>query len=137
MEGYSDSSIISSMINVNTTFYFEDEKPTIVKKQFSSSIVMDTIRQSIMEQYKYTFGEKIDPNILEQLVYGFVLFNLHKNKYMLNSKIELLKYVKDRNISHEEKEYFLHIFLYNQRPKFLTFDDHENLRSCGEIERIN
>jgi hypothetical protein len=66
-----------------------------------------------------------------------MLFNLHKNKYMVKSKEALLNYVNDKSICFEEREYFLNIFLYNQRPKFLTFDEHEYLRACGDLEGFN
>ena len=120
----------SSVTNINSTFLFDEEKstPTRVKKELSSYIVIDTIRQSIIDQYEYNFGEQPETEYLKMLVDGFVLFNLHKNKYMLNNKHSLLKYVKDRSISVEEKGYFLDILLYNQRPKFLTAHEHECLR---------
>jgi hypothetical protein len=120
----------SSVTNINSTFLFDEDKssPTRIKKEVSSYIVIDTIRQSIIEQYEYNFGEQPETQYLEMLVNGFVLFNLHKNKYMLKNKHSLLKYVKDRSISVEEKGYFLDILLYNQRPQFLTIDEHECLR---------
>ena len=96
--------------------------------------MIDTIRNCISEQYEYTFGAKPKSPILESLVDGFILFNLHKNKYMIKSKDALLKYVKDRSIAFQEKEYFLHIYLYNQRPNFLSFDEHEYLRACGDLD---
>ena len=134
MTEHCESSLMSSMINVNTTYFFEDETPKIVKKQLSPYIVIDTLRNSIMGQFEYTFGEKPESSNLEMLVEGFVLFNLHKNKYMLTSKEALLNYVKDKSISIEEIHYFLDIFLYNQRPKFLTIAEHEHLTACGDLK---
>ena len=126
-----------NMIKIDATYFFEDTTPTIVKKELSPRIVIDTIRNFIADQYEYTFGAKPDLCILEELLDGFLLFNLHKNKYMLKSKEALLKYVNDKSISWEERTYFLDIFLYNQRPKFLSFDEHEYLRSCGDLKGFN
>ena len=137
MEYCKDSmSICSSMTNINATFFFEEETltPSCVTKELSSNIIIDTIRQSIIHQYEYTFGEKPHPSVLSSIVDGFVLFNLHKNKYMLNSEDALLNYVKDRTISIEEKQYFLDIILFSQRPNFLTPEEHEYLRACGDLD---
>ena len=106
-----------NMIKIEATYFFEDTTPTIVKKELSPHIVIDTIRNFITDQYEYTFGEKPDLRILEGLLDGFLLFNLHKNKYMLQSKEALLKYVNDKSISWEERKYFLDIFLYNQNSQ--------------------
>lgn len=144
MEYCKDSSHMwSSVVNINSTFIFdeipidalpENITPTCITKELSSSIVIDTIRQSIIDQYEYTFGVKPHPGVLSSMVDGFVLFNLHKNKYMLKSKDALLNYVKDRTISLEERDYFLNIVLFNQRPNFLTPDEHEYLRACGDLD---
>jgi hypothetical protein len=53
---------------------------------------------------------------------------------MLKNKDELLKYINNNSISLEEKKYFENMFLYNQRPKFLTADEHEYIRACGNLE---
>ena len=127
----------TNMIKFDATYFFEGDTPTIVKKELSPHILIDTIRNSIAQQYEYTFGAKPDLRILEGLLDGFLLFNLHKNKYMLKSKEALLKYVNDKSVSFEEREYFLNIFLYNQRPKFMSFNEHEYLRACGDLEGFN
>ena len=132
-----DDELMTMMLRFDTTYFFEGSTPTIVKKELSPHIVIDTIRNFIANQYEHTFDAKPDLRILQGLLNGFILFNLHKNKYMVKSKEELLKYVNDKSISFEEREYFLHIFLYNQRPKFLTFDEHEYLRACGDLEGFN
>ena len=137
MTEYCKRSLMSDMIDVNATYFFESETPTIIKKQLSSCIVTDTIRNCIANQYESTFGEKPDLQVLESMVGGFLLFNLHKNKYMLKSKEELLHYVNNKSNSIEEIDYFLNIFLYNQRPKFLSFDEHEYLRAYGDLEGFN
>jgi hypothetical protein len=126
------------MNTIKATFFYDGGSkytPTTVKKELSTDIIFQTITESIRSQYAYIFGEIPHHLLLEQLVNGFVLFNLHKNKYMLNSKDELLKYVKDNNISIEENVYFTDIFLYNQRPKFLTADEHECIRACGSLNK--
>ena len=128
---------MDNMIKFDATYFFECNTPTIVKKELSPHIVVDTIRNFIAGQYEYTFGVKPDLRIEQGLLDGFLLFNLHKNKYMLHSKESLLKYLKDRMIPFEEKDYFLNIFLYNQRPSFLSFDEHEFLRACGDLEGFN
>ena len=129
-ECLNNTNMRASVTNINSTFFFDEENstPTSINKELSSYIVIDTIRQSIIDQYEYNFGEQPETQYLEMLVNGFVLFNLHKNKYMLKNKYSLLNYLKDRSISVEEKGYFLDIHLYNQRPKFLTVDEHECLR---------
>ena len=53
---------------------------------------------------------------------------------MLNSKDDLLKYCKDNSVPFEEKKYFFNIFLYNQRPYFLTDDEHEHIRETGHLD---
>jgi hypothetical protein len=52
---------------------------------------------------------------------------------MLNSKEQLLKYINNGSISIEEKGYFLDIFLYKQKPSFLTLDELENIRAFGTL----
>jgi hypothetical protein len=133
----------NQMTTITSTFFYDDDgcdnckNPTFVNKEFSTSIIMDTIRESISSQYLHTFGAKPHHSILESLVVGFVLFNLHKNKNMLKSKDELLKYINNNSVSLEEKSYFTDIFLYSQRPRFLTFDEHEYIRSCGNLDGYN
>lgn len=127
----------TNMITFNATFFFDDNTPTIVKKELSPYIQLDTIRNFIADQHEYTFGEKPDLCVLEGLSVGFILFNLHKNRYMVKSKEAILKYIHNKSISIEEKEYFLDIFLYNQRPKFLTCCEHERLRACWDLEECN
>lgn len=129
----------NQLTTITSTFFYDDEcdnckNPTFVNKELSTSIIMDTIRESISSQYLHTFGAKPHYSILENLVVGFVLFNLHKNKNMLKSKDELLKYINNNSVSLEEKSYFTDIFLYNQRPKFLSFDEHEYIRCRGNID---
>jgi hypothetical protein len=128
---------MNNIIEINAIYFFEDTKPTIVKKELSPNIIIDTIRNFIDNQYEYTFGAKPESSILQELLNGFFLFNLHKNKYMLESKEALIKYVNDKSIAWDEKEYFLDIFLYIQRPKFLSFDEHEYLRACGDLKGFN
>jgi chromatin remodeling complex protein RSC6 len=53
---------------------------------------------------------------------------------MLNSKDDLLKYCKDNSVPFEEKMYFDDIFLYNQRPEFLTDVEHEYIRAMGDLD---
>jgi chromatin remodeling complex protein RSC6 len=53
---------------------------------------------------------------------------------MLKSKEDLLQYCKDENVTLQEKLYFWDIFLYNQRPEFLSYDEHEYIRSCGDLD---
>jgi hypothetical protein len=137
MTEYCDTSLMSSMNEVTSTYFFEENTPTTINKQLSSFIVIDTIRNFIAEQFEYTFGAKPALSNLEMLVDGFLLFNLHKNKYMLKNKEALLIYVNNKSISVEEKEYFLHIFLFNQRPKYLSADEHEYLRACGDLKGFN
>ena len=127
----------TNMIKIDATYFFEDNTPTIVKKELSPYIVADTIRNFINNQYEYTFGAKPDLHALQEHLDGFILFNLHKNKYMLKSKEALLKYVNNNSVAWEEREYFLNIFLYSQRPKFLSFDEHEYLRACGDLKGFN
>jgi hypothetical protein len=118
---------------ITATHYYDGERVTNTK-EFSESIIIDTIREFIISQHKHTFGAPPPKEVLGMYVSGFILFNLHKNKYMLNSKEELLKYVNNNSISLEEKTYFENIFLYNQRPSFLTADEHEYIRACGNLE---
>jgi hypothetical protein len=79
----------------------------------------------------HTYGMPIAEYNENAIVDGFFLFNLRKDKYMVNSKQELLNYNADENVSLEEKLYFWDIFLYNQRPKFLSYNEHEYIRATG------
>jgi hypothetical protein len=92
------------------------------------------IRCFVQNQSMHTFGMPIADYILHLLTDGFVLFNLRSNKYMLNSKTELLNYIADENVELEEKLYFTDIFLYNQRPSFLSKDEHEYIRACRTLD---
>lgn len=92
------------------------------------------VREFAQNHAMYTFGEPQAENILNAIVDGFFLFNLRKDKYMLKSKDELLQYCKDESVSFQEKLYFWDIFLFNQRPNFLSDDEHEYIRSCGDLD---
>jgi len=89
------------------------------------------IREFVKNQSMHTYGMPIAEYIVNAIVDGFFLFNLRKDKYMVNSKQELLNYNADENVSLEEKLYFWGIFLYNQRPKFLSYNEHEYIRATG------
>ena len=118
----------------STTFASDDTEnstPIIVEKEMSER---DAIREFVQSHSMYTFGGLQGEHIIEAIVNGFFLFNLRENKYMLNSKDELLKYCKDNTVSLEEKMYFWDIFLFNQRPKFLTSDEHDYIRDCGDLD---
>jgi chromatin remodeling complex protein RSC6 len=118
-------------MKVKSTTYAIEDSPIVVEKEMSTK---NAIREFIQCQSIHIFGGPQADNILDLIVNGFFLFNLRKNKYMLNSKDELLKYCKDNSVSLEEKAYFYHIFLYNQRPKFLTVEEHECIREVGNLD---
>jgi hypothetical protein len=118
----------------STTFADDDTEhstPIIVEKEMSAR---DAIREFVQSQSMHTFGTLQAEHITEAIVNGFFLFNSRENKYMLNSKAELLQYCKDNTVSLEEKMYFWDIFLFNQRPKFLTSDEHDYIRDCGDLD---
>jgi hypothetical protein len=92
------------------------------------------VREFVQNQSIYRYGMPIAEYILNSIVNGFFLFNLRKDKYMLKSKDELLKYIADENVSLEERLYFRDIFLYIQRPKYLSFNEHEYIRACGNLD---
>lgn len=94
---------------------------------------MLAIRCFVQNQSMHTFGMPIADYILNAITDGFVLFNLRSNKYMLNSKTELLNYIADETVELEERLYFTDIFLYNQRPSFLSKDEHEYIRACRTL----
>ena len=122
------------MIVKSTTYAIDDVEhlnPIIVEEEMSAR---DAIREFVQCQAMYIFGIPQAEHILNLIVNGFFLFNLRKDKYMLNSKDELLKYCKDNSVPFEEKMYFDNIFLYNQRPDFLTDDEHEYIRACGDLD---
>ena len=119
----------SNMYSISATYFYDDNTPHVVKKELTSYIIVDTISEFINNQYEYIFGVKPDNKVLIMLTEGYILFNLHKNKYMLNNKTELIKYIANNSISIEEKDYFTNIFLFIQRPKFLSADEHEYIRA--------
>ena len=98
------------------------------------SIERKAIREFAQNYAMNIFGLPQADHILNAIVDGFILFNLRKDKYMLNSKEELLQYCKDENVTLQEKLYFWDIFLFDQRPRFLTDDEHEYIRSCGDLD---
>jgi hypothetical protein len=122
-------------MKVKSTTYANDDTehstPIIVEKEMSAR---NAIREFVQCQSMHIFRAPQDEQIVDLIVNGFFLFNLRKDKYMLNSKDELLKYCKDNSVSFEEKMYFFHSFLYNQRPKFLNYDEHEYIRECGHLD---
>ena len=118
----------------STTHAIDDVEhlhPIIVEEEMSAS---DAIREFVQCQSMHIFGMPQAEHILNLIVNGFFLFNLRKDTYMLNSKDDLLKYCKDNSVPFEEKMYFDTIFLYNQRPDFLTDDEHEYIRACGDLD---
>jgi hypothetical protein len=118
----------------STTFANDDNEhstPIIVEKEMSAR---DAIREFVQNQAMYIFGMRQAEHILNAIVDGFLLFNLRKDKYMLKSKDDLLQYCKDENVTLQEKLYFWDIFLYNQPPNFLSDDEHEYIRSCGDLD---
>lgn len=92
------------------------------------------VREFAQNHAMYTFGAPQAEHILNAIVDGFFLFNLRKDKYMLKSKDELLQYCKDESVSFQEKLYFWDIFLFNQKPDFLSDDEHEYIRLCGDLD---
>lgn len=108
----------------------------VTKKELSTLLIIDSIRQFIINQYTFIFGGAPHENILESLVNGYILFNQHKNKNMLTSKDSIINYLNNDDISVEEKLYFTDIILFIQKPKFITKNEVENLRSLGELKTI-
>ena len=128
------------MTTVTSTFFFNDannnvnyKKPTYVDKELTPFLMVNTIRENIIDQFKYNFGAKPDVKNLQMMVDGFMLFNLHKNRDMLKSKEALINYVNDPRISLEEKMYFEDIVLYTQKPTFFTSDEIEQIRAAGNL----
>lgn len=128
------------MTTVTSTFFFNDvnnndnyNNPTYIDKELTPFLMVNTIRENIIDQYKYNFGEKPVEKNLQMMVDGFMLFNLHKNKDMLKSRENLINYVNDTRISLEEKMYFQEIILYTQKPTFFTSDEIEQIRAVGNL----
>ena len=128
------------MTTVTSTFLFNDVNnndnyinPTYVEKELTPFLMVNTIRENIIDQYKYIFGEKPVEKNLQMMVDGFMLFNLHKNRDMLKSRENLINYVNDTRISLEEKMYFEDIILYTQKPSFFTSDEIEQIRAVGNL----
>ena len=109
-----------------------ESNPTIIENESPERIA---VREFVKNQTMNTFGMPIAEYILNSIVNGFFLFNLRSDKkYMLANKTELLKYIADENVPLEEKLYFQDIFLYNQRPSFLSKNEHEYIRACGTLD---
>jgi hypothetical protein len=122
-----------SKIQINSTFCKENCTNN-TKKDLSTLLIIDSIRQFIINQYTFIFRMSPHENILEMLVNGYILFNQHKNINMLSSKDKLIKYFNNHDISVEEKLYFTDIILYIQKPKFITKNEVENLRAFGNLK---
>ena len=128
------------MTTVTSTFFFNDTNndvnyinPTYVEKELTPFLMINTIRENIIDQYKYIFGEKPVEKNLQMMVDGFMLFNLHRNRDMLKSRESLINYVNDTRISMEEKNYFQSIVLYTQKPAFFTSDEIEQIRALDKL----
>jgi hypothetical protein len=118
----------------STTWAIDDVEhlnPIIVEEEMSTR---NAISEFVQYQAMYIFGMPQAEHIVDLIVNGFFLFNLRKDKYMLKSKDDLIKYCKDNSVPFEEKMYFDNIFLYNYRPDFLTDDEHEYIRECGDLD---
>jgi len=118
----------------STTWAIDDVEhlnPIIVEEEMSTR---NAITEFVQYQAMYIFGIPQAEHIVDLIVNGFFLFNLRKDKYMLKSKDDLIKYCKDNSVSFEEKMYFDNIFLYNYRPDFLTDYEHEYIRACGDLD---
>ena len=128
------------MTTVTSTFFFNDvnnndnyNNPTYIDKKLTPFLMVNTIRENIIDQYKYIFGEKPVEKNLQMMVDGFMLFNLHRNRDMLKSREALIKYINDPKISLEEKYYFKDIVLYTQKPAFFTSDEIEQIRALDKL----
>jgi len=128
------------MTTVTSTFFFNDvnnndnyNNPTYIDKELTPFLMVNTIRENIIDQYKYIFGEKPVEKNLQMMVDGFMLFNLHRNRDMLKSREALIKYINDPKISLEEKDYFKDIVLYTQKPAFFTSDEIEQIRALDKL----
>ena len=128
------------MTTVTSTFFFNDvnnndnyNNPTYIDKELTPFLMVNTIRENIIDQYKYIFGEKPVEKNLKMMVDGFMLFNLHRNRDMLKSREALIKYINDPKISMEEKDYFKDIVLYTQKPAFFTSDEIEQIRALDKL----
>lgn len=128
------------MTTVTSTFFFNDannnnnyNSPTYVDKELTPFLMVNTIRENIIDQFKYNFGAKPAEKNLQMMVDGFMLFNLHRNRDMLKSRESLIKYINDPKISMEEKDYFQNIVLYTQKPAFFTSDEIEEIRAVGKL----
>lgn len=109
-----------------------ESNPTIIENE---SLERLAIREFVKNQTMNTFGMPVAEYIVNSIVNGFFYFNLRSDKkYMLANKTELLKYIADENVPLEEKLYFQDIFLYNQRPSFLSKNEHEYIRACGTLD---
>jgi hypothetical protein len=126
-----------STIQINYTFCKDTcTNNYVTKKELSTLLIIDSIRQFIINQYTFIFNVAPHENILESLVNGYILFNQYKNTRMLSSKDNITKYLNNDDISVEEKLYFTDIILYIQKPKFITKNEVENLRALGELKII-
>ena len=108
-----------------------ESNPTNIETESQERIA---IREFVQCQAMHIFRMPQAEHIAKLIVDGFILFNLRKDKYMLKSKDELLKYCKDESVRLEEKMYLWDIFLYNQRPYFLSDDEHEYIRAMGDLD---
>jgi hypothetical protein len=123
-----------TIIKIKSTFFDSDSNSTFTETELTSENIIDSVREFIQSKCTSIFGGPQAEHILNLCVNGFFLFNLRKDKYMLKNKEELLKYCKDENVSFDEKMYFCEVFLYIQRPKFLSENEHEYIRSTGDLD---
>ena len=80
-------------MNCQTMLQLKQEYESNPTKLENESPERLAVREFVQNQSIYRYGMPIAEYILNSIVNGFFLFNLRKDKYMLKSKDELLKYI--------------------------------------------
>jgi hypothetical protein len=96
---------------------------------FSQSAMLDSIDNFINIQHKYIYGAPTHESKISDLRHGFMLFNLNNKEPKFLDKQSIIEFVNNPNVSEEEKEYFLNIYLQTNKPSFLTKSEIERFRA--------
>lgn len=114
------------MGTITTVFMNRNIEP--LRIELTPDDIIDSIHEFVLIQLKKNGLDSPSENIIISTIKGFILFNLHANREMLESKDKLIEYINNENISVDEQSYVANIMLYVDKPEFLTWFDVERIQ---------
>ena len=64
---------MDTLTTIRPVYYYDSETPSLINKDLSIGIIIDTIRENITSQYKHVFGAKPADHILELCEWIYVV----------------------------------------------------------------